>query len=370
MCSTAMSTRSASHFTKSGLGVRKIIGTLSSVTRLGVGVILTVLLALTAAEQSPSAELQPIEDFGPNPGQLDMYVYVPDAHEPNSTMVVALHGCLQKASDFDDETGLTALADTLKLILLFPEQRQENNGQRCFNWFQQENNKKNQGESGSIRHMIQYMKEAYDVDSSKIFVLGLSAGGSMTAVLMANYPELFQGGAIIAGTPYECNNPTLWTSAWWWWLDTWFGDAAAASYACGLLGYAPTQRSPEEWGDFVRASPGVTPSRWPVVSLWQGDADQVVNPANQRELIKQWANVHGIDEIPDNTSVLNNIRHNVFRDANGTARLETYDIVGFNHAIAIDPGPGPAQCGITAPYVKDADICSSLEILRFWGVVP
>ncbi len=342
----------------------------STAVRFTVNSIVAILLISLAAKHGFSASLQPVEDFGPNPGQLNMYVYAPDGYQPNSTLVVALHGCVQEASDFDDETGLTMLADRLKFILLFPEQRQANNEKQCFNWFQTQNNKKNQGESGSIRNMIKYVTENYDVDPSNIYVLGLSAGGSMTAVLMANYPELFRGGAIVAGTPYECNNPTFLTGAWWWWLKTWSGDAAAATYACGLLGYAPTQRSPIVWGDFVRASPGGTPSAWPKVSLWQGDADVVVNPANQRELVKQWTNVLGIDDIPDTSNVLGNIERRVYQDASGAARLETYEIKGFDHAIAIDPGSGAEQCGITAPYIKDADICSSLKILEFWGVAP
>jgi poly(3-hydroxybutyrate) depolymerase len=68
--------------------------------------------------------------------------------------------------------------------------------------FQTEDNQKNLGESGSIRNMIQYM---IDSTMSKCHAfLGLSAGGSMTSVLRVNYLELFQGGAIIAGTPYGC----------------------------------------------------------------------------------------------------------------------------------------------------------------------
>ena len=213
-----------------------------------------------------SASLQSIEEFGLNPGNLNMYVYVPDGHKPKPAMVVALHGCVQQASTFDDETGLTKFADKLKFLLLLPEQPTVNNEYQCFNWFQTEDNQKNQGESGSIRNMIQYMIDTYDVNVSRIFVLGLSAGGSMTSVLMANYPELFQGGAIIAGTPYECNNPTLLTGPMWWWLKMVYGDAAAASYACGLFGYAPTQRSPAEWGNFVRASSGGTPAAWPTTT--------------------------------------------------------------------------------------------------------
>jgi poly(3-hydroxybutyrate) depolymerase len=104
--------------------------------------------------------------------------------------------------------------------------------------------------------------------------------------------------------------------------------------------------------------------------LWQGTGDRVVNPANQKELVKQWSDVFGIDAIPDNVDVAHDIRHSVYRDASGAPRLETYQIAGFGHAFAIDPGNGPAQCGTTAPYVKDADICSSLRILEFWGVAP
>ena len=162
--------------------------------RLIVPAIVAILLAFLTTGQSRSASLESIDNFGPNPGQLDMRVYVPDRRGLNAAMVVALHGCMQEASDFDDETGLTALADGLKFVLVFPEQRQENNGNRCFNWFQERNNKKGQGESGSIRNMVQHAIKAYRVDPSKVYVLGLSAGGSMTAVLMANYPELFQGG--------------------------------------------------------------------------------------------------------------------------------------------------------------------------------
>ncbi|MGI9319472.1 MAG: extracellular catalytic domain type 1 short-chain-length polyhydroxyalkanoate depolymerase, partial [bacterium] len=151
-----------------------------------------------------SVSLDSVEDFGPNPGQLDMFVYVPDDYEQDAAMVVALHGCRQQATDFDDETGLKAYADSLKFVLLFPEQRLSNNDNQCFNWFEPKNNSKHQGESGSIKNMILYAIDTYGVSPTKIFILGLSAGGSMAAVLIANYPQMFGGGAIIAGTPYNC----------------------------------------------------------------------------------------------------------------------------------------------------------------------
>ena len=43
----------------------------------------------------------------------------------------------------------------------------------------------------------------------RIFVTGLSAGGAMTSVMLASYPEVFAAGAIIAGLPYGvATNPS------------------------------------------------------------------------------------------------------------------------------------------------------------------
>jgi poly(3-hydroxybutyrate) depolymerase len=61
-----------------------------------------------------------------------MYVYVPNGHQPKPALVVALHECVQKASTFDDETGLTKFADKLKFLLLLPEQPAVNNEYQCF----------------------------------------------------------------------------------------------------------------------------------------------------------------------------------------------------------------------------------------------
>jgi dienelactone hydrolase len=41
----------------------------------------------------------------------------------------------------------------------------------------------------------------HGLDRKRVFVTGLSAGGAMTSVMLATYPEKFAGGAIIAGLP-------------------------------------------------------------------------------------------------------------------------------------------------------------------------
>ncbi|WP_419697329.1 PHB depolymerase family esterase (plasmid) [Mesorhizobium muleiense] len=50
--------------------------------------------------------------------------------------------------------------------------------------------------------MIEAVAVEHGLDRKRIFITGLSAGGAMTSVMLACYPEVFAGGAIIAGLPY------------------------------------------------------------------------------------------------------------------------------------------------------------------------
>ena len=322
-----------------------------------------------------AAALEPVPVFGDNPGQLDMFVYVPPGASGPLPLVVALHGCGQQAADFDTETGLVALADTAPFVLLLPQQRIANNALRCFNWFEREDSRPGRGESASIRNMIDHAVAAYSLDPDGVHVLGLSAGGAMTTVLVANYPDRIAGGAVVAGVPFDCNRPIGFFGGWWFLLNVVVGDAASASYACGLAGSSAIDRAASEWGRLVRNVAGPAPARWPPMSLWHGTADTFVDPANLRELVQQWTSVHGIDAVPDDTETVAAAVREVFRDDDGVARVEAWRIADFPHAMPIDPGEGPGGCGTPDPATDnpvrvDADICAVRRIAAFWGLIP
>jgi poly(hydroxyalkanoate) depolymerase family esterase len=289
--------------------------------------------------------------FGPNPGGVRMLSYVPDGLPAGAPLVVVLHGCGQTAAEYDRGAGWSTLAERFGFALLLPEQRRVNNGSGCFDWFQREDITRGQGEVGSIAAMVTAMIDTHRLHRRRVYVTGLSAGGAMTAALLATYPDLFAGGAIIAGLP--------------------FASATSVPEAFGVMRQGRI-RSARELGDRVR---GACEYRgiWPTVSIWQGTADTTVNPVNAEELRKQWADVHDIAGAAPKESVVDGATHRVWRSSEGRPVLEQYLIPGLGHATPIDPDAAEedAQCGTGAAsrFIVPAGISSSYRIAESWGLI-
>ena len=182
--------------------------------------------------------------FGTNPGDLRMFSFVPANLPPSPALVVVLHGCGQTAAGYDLGAGWSTLANHYGFALLLPEQRASNNTHTCFNWFNPLDVARGQGEVASIAAMIEDMVKAHDLDPRRVFITGLSAGGAMTAAMLACYPDLFAGGAIIAGLPY--------------------GAATDVQGALQAMRSAP-HKTAREWGHLVRAAAPQHRGGWPRV---------------------------------------------------------------------------------------------------------
>ena len=150
--------------------------------------------------------LSDLPAFGANPGALQARIYVPEALADNASLVVVLHGCTQTAAAYDLGSGWSRLADELGFALLFPQQQRSNNPNLCFNWFEPGDARRGAGEVHSIRQMIEAVVTGHGLDRRRVFITGLSAGGAMAAAMLASYPEVFAGGAIIAGLPFGAAN--------------------------------------------------------------------------------------------------------------------------------------------------------------------
>jgi poly(3-hydroxybutyrate) depolymerase len=343
---------------------RRVAGPRSGLLSIFVG------LVASLSHGGPAVALETVSEFGDNPGALEMFIHRPAEFRDGLPLVVALHGCTQTAGQFDDETGLVALAEEVPFVLVLPQQRPENMERRCFRWYDREDNRPGLGESASILSMIGTAIDQNAVDPDRVYVLGLSAGGAMTAVMLANHPDRFAGGAIFAATPFDCNRPSGvfdWT---WYWLhySPFAPDGADAAYACGIGVPLTRDRTGEEWARYVRDVAEETPERWPPVSLWHGGGDETVDPDNLVELIEQWTAVNGIDAVPDQSERIGNASRDVYTDATGAALVEAWSLDDFPHAFPIDADGTSEPCGIPAEYIVDTDLCAIRRLVDFWGL--
>jgi poly(hydroxyalkanoate) depolymerase family esterase len=306
--------------------------------------------ALMSNTEFGDGKLTEVEGFGSNPGELRMLTYVPPTLGANAPLVVVLHGCSQTASGYDTGTGWSALAEQHGFALLLPEQRRANNAHGCFNWFEPGDTTRGEGEVASIRQMIAKCVADHGLNPRRVYVTGLSAGGAMTSALLATYPEVFAGGAIIAGLPFGSAQGVQ--------------EALAAMHHCRTLSGA-------EWGDQVRAaSPVRAIADRPPVAIWHGDADQTVTPSNALESAKQWADIHGLQESDGVEDRVEGVPHRVWRDHAGAAKVELYAVPGLAHGTPITPhAEGDHGVGRAMPFLLEAPISSTWHIAQSWGLL-
>ena len=285
--------------------------------------------------------------FGRNPGDLRMLEYVPPGIKGPMPLVVILHGCHQNAEDFDRASGWTALARQHGFAVLYAEQKMSNNPNLCFNWFRPSMVTRDRGELGSIREMIDFSRRVHKIDDSRIFVMGLSAGGAMAAALLATYPELFTAGAIIGGLP--------------------FGAARDAMSALDVMNRGST-RTAEKWAEFVRE---VSPDAhsYPAVSIWHGDADDVVSFANAEASVAQWLAVRDRPQTKGRLRLFEGGERREWRDEYGNMILELVTLNDFGHGLpagSVIEGREPAND--TERFILPAAISAPEQLVKGWGL--
>lgn len=281
--------------------------------------------------------------FGSNPGDLLAHCYVPADLDAGAPLVVVLHGCTQSAGGYNRGAGWTSAADENGFALLFPEQQRSNNPNLCFNWFSTADTGRGGGEVLSIIQMIEALCATHRLDPGRVFVTGLSAGGAMTAALLAAYPEMFAGGAVIAGLP--------------------FGTASSVPEAFERMRTKSAFKS-EQLAGLVRSASD-HPGPWPILSVWHGGADRTVDSGNATALVDQWRGLQGLPATPTATQQVAGHLRRAWRDHEGREVIEEYVIADMGHGTPIHPVPAN-QGEAAGPYMLDAGISSTRRIVAFW----
>ena len=117
-------------------------------------------------------------------------------------LLVMLHGCRQDGQKFALGTRMNALADLHRFIVLYPEQSPRANALRCWRWFDPDT-LNGAGEAALIAALINRTVGRYPIDTSRVYVAGISAGGAMVGVLAYCYGAMFAACAIASGVMYR-----------------------------------------------------------------------------------------------------------------------------------------------------------------------
>lgn len=286
-----------------------------------------------------------LAQFGTDPGSLVANIYIPQTFKKNGALVVVLHGSTQSAESYNTGSGWSMLSEECGAVLLFPGQKRWNNATGGFNWFKPADSMRNSGEPLSIRQMIGQVVEDHAVDLSRVFITGLSSGGAMTSVMLATYPEVFAGGAIIGGLPYR----------------------SAEGLTQALLrmrGYGgPSDNKLKAL--VCDASDHV--GSWPTISVWHGDRDQTVDRSNAQSIVRQWQMVHRLEGPPSREETVDGVPRRIWCDASGREVIEEFIVEGMGHGTPIRAG-GEGGLGVEGQYMLEAGISSTRHIARFWGL--
>lgn len=300
---------------------------------------------MTTSSDHPD-RLTPLVAFGSNPGALLANTYIPKGFRPGGPLVVVLHGSTQSAEGYDGGSGWSALADEYGIALLFPEQRISNNFKGAFNWFRRGDSGRGYGEPLSIRHMIDDVVTEHAIDPFRVFITGLSSGGAMTSVMLATYPEVFAGGAIIAGLPYRTANTLM-----------------QALYR--MKGYSgPSDR---QLTALVRdASDNSGP--WPTISVWHGARDRTVDMCNADSIVRQWQQIHQVEGPPGAIEHHDGYTRQVWTNAQGRVLIDEILIKGMDHGTPIGAA-GKKGLGREGAYMLEVGISSTRIIADAWGLM-
>ena len=237
--------------------------------------------AIALAAPASAATLTEITNFGTNPTNLRMHLYVPDNRPARPAVLVAVHYCTGSGPAFYSGTQFAGLADQYGFIIIYPSATRSG---QCFDV----------SSPGALRHngnsdpvgivsMVNWVIANRSGDPNRVYVTGASSGAMMTNVLLGDYPDVFKAGAAFMGVPFGCFATT---------------DGSSWNSACAN---GQISRTPQQWGDLVRAAyPGYAGAR-PRMQVFHGTTDSTLNFNNFGEEIKQWTNVLGVSQTPSST---------------------------------------------------------------------
>src|SRR5450631_330399 len=155
---------------------------------------------------TPSAETRPEPgsfvdgQFACREGKLAYKLYTPQGSKRRRLpLLVMLHGCAQSASSFAIGTRMNRIADERGFLVLYPQQSVSANLNRCWNWHRPGDQKRGSGEPSMIAALTRHIIDLCKANSARVYIAGISAGGSAAAITASAYPELYVAVGVHSG---------------------------------------------------------------------------------------------------------------------------------------------------------------------------
>jgi poly(hydroxyalkanoate) depolymerase family esterase len=241
---------------------------------------LTALLATACTADLPSAAREALApgSGGPAAPAGSMFVdgtynsrnyklYVPSGYAASPLpLVVMMHGCGQTPADFAAGTQMNTIAEANTFFALYPEQSSSDNSQECWNWFVSSDQTRGSGEPADVVGIVDQVAGSYQVDATRVYAAGVSAGAAMAVILGATYPDRFE--AIVSGEGLEYK--------------------AATSVSAAINAESAGGPSPDTQGQAAYAAMGAH-ARIVRTLVIQGSSDGTVAPVNGDQVLAQWA---------------------------------------------------------------------------------
>lgn len=284
-------------------------------------------------------------------GARDYKLYFPDGYNGQRLpLVVMLHGCGQEPADFAKGTKMNQLADEYRFIVLYPTQSWQANLNHCWNWFEREHQQRDRGEPAILAGMTQEIIDQYNIQHKQVYVAGMSAGGAMSVILGAAYPDLYTVIGVSVGIMYN----------------------GATNVVGGLTVMALGGADPHEKGRLAYEASGDNNRVVPVI-VFHGNRDLTVNVKNGHQTISQWAKTNDLaDDGIENDSITDQhyttIRGEVpgghsyirslYSNQKGSVIMEKWIVDKMGHHWS----GGSAEGSYTDPKGPDA----SREMIRFF----
>lgn len=156
-----------------------------------------------------SAALGQIErrSYTNSAGTRSYALYQPSSGSAGKPLMIWLHGCALP-SQMKAGHALSRVAEEKGFAIAFPLQAFAHHPGLCWNWFNPAHNHRGVGEASIIAGITTSLRSELGSDPSRIYVGGYSAGGAMSTVMGAAYPDLYAAIAPSAGAPYSIIDAT------------------------------------------------------------------------------------------------------------------------------------------------------------------